>query len=424
MDKKLLLRTIRYCLLAAVLGFSGRLQALAVVITGTGNPDIDVPAVQAAVDRGGQVILTGHFSFDRTPTKWIDHVNGRTILVSRQVEITGTRDENGGITTIEGGDNPFAVDAPGGSVTIQGLHFVRSTEESIIVLAASGLVIAHCRIDGVRPLPDPTNPTGGTFAEGIFVVTTPTLFPPTAAQPGQPENVSGRVLIFDNDIDVGGTTADSTASIVVFAVGKSPDKEVELDISGNRVRNNTERVIDVNSVGGRVQIERNLIRTGTIVGPVCCLVQPDAIHAVGIGSYLIAHNSVISEWATGAGIRVQGNAGLEEAGAIVADNDLTMTAPEGTVFGANSAAIEIRGFAQGNMIFNNQIRGRARAAFSMVAFRGGVPGNNTFILNDVKGFQASLAGVFIDAGVSNTIVVGRPLTVEDHGVGTVIVPVP
>lgn len=145
---------------------------------------------------------------------------------------------------------------------------------------------------------------------------------------------------------------------------------------------------------------------------------------LGIGSYLIAHNSVISEWATGAGIRVQGNAGLAEAGAIVADNDVTMTAPEGTVFGANSAAIEIRGFAQGNMIFNNQIRGRARAAFSMVAFRGGVPGNNTFILNDVKGFQASLAGVFIDAGVSNTIVVGRPLTVEDHGVGTVIVPVP
>jgi len=54
----------------------------------------------------------------------------------------------------------------------------------------------------------------------------------------------------------------------------------------------------------------------------------------------------------------------------------------------------------------------------------GVPGNNTFILNDVKGFHASLAGVFIDAGVSNTIVVGRPITVEDHGVGTVIVPVP
>jgi hypothetical protein len=415
-----MLRTIRYCLLAAVLGFSGRLPAQSVVITGTGNPDIDVPAVQAAVDRGGQIVLMGHFSFDRPPTKWIEHLNGRAILVSRQVAITGTRDENGEITTIEGGDNTFAVDAPGASVTIQGLHFVRSTEDSIVVLAASGLVIAHCRIDGVRPLPDPTDPMRGIFAEGVFVVTTPTLLVPTAAQPGQPENVSGRVLIFDNDIDVGGTAADNTLGIAVFAAGKSPDKEVDLYISGNRVRNNTSRLIDVVSVGGRVHIEGNLITTGTIAGP--SAVSPDAIHAGGIGSYLIAHNSIVSEWATGAGIRVQANAAFTEAGAIVADNDVTMTAPEGTVFDANSAAIEILGFAQGNMILNNRIRGRARAAFSMVAAGGGVPGNNTFTSNDVAGFQPSLAGVVIDTGVSNTIVVGPPLSVEDHGVGTIIVP--
>ena len=33
---------------------------------------------------------------------------------------------------------------------------------------------------------------------------------------------------------------------------------------------------------------------------------------------------------------MQGNAGLSEASAIVVDNDVTMSAPEGTVFGANS----------------------------------------------------------------------------------------
>src|SRR5262249_26997656 len=38
------------------------------VVVGTGDPDIDVPAVQAAVDQGGDVILQGHFSFDRPPT--------------------------------------------------------------------------------------------------------------------------------------------------------------------------------------------------------------------------------------------------------------------------------------------------------------------------------------------------------------------
>ncbi len=38
------------------------------VVVGTGNPDLDVPAVQAAVDQGGEVILKGHFSFDNPPT--------------------------------------------------------------------------------------------------------------------------------------------------------------------------------------------------------------------------------------------------------------------------------------------------------------------------------------------------------------------
>src|SRR5215470_2900095 len=38
------------------------------VVVGTGDPDIDVPAVQAAVDHGGHVVLRGHFSFERPPT--------------------------------------------------------------------------------------------------------------------------------------------------------------------------------------------------------------------------------------------------------------------------------------------------------------------------------------------------------------------
>jgi hypothetical protein len=42
--------------------------AQATVVTGTGKPDVDVPAVQAAVNLGGEVVLSGHFSFDTPPT--------------------------------------------------------------------------------------------------------------------------------------------------------------------------------------------------------------------------------------------------------------------------------------------------------------------------------------------------------------------
>jgi len=198
------------------------------VVTGTGDPSIDVPAVQAAVDQGGHVVLMGHFSFDSPATKWIDHLYGRTVLVSKQVAISGTTDENGEMTTIEGGDNPFAVDAVGAHVTIQRLRFVRPKENAIFVIAVSGLVMANCRIDGVEPLPDPTNPTGGKFASGISVITTANLLPPSATQPGQPEKVSGTLLIFNNDIDVGGGTGDQTLGIIMFAVGKSPNQEVDI----------------------------------------------------------------------------------------------------------------------------------------------------------------------------------------------------
>jgi hypothetical protein len=91
------------------------------------------------------------------------------------------------------------------------------------------------------------------------------------------------------------------------------------------------------------------------------------------------------------------------------------------VFTDQSAGIFIRGFAQGNVVLDNRIRGRARAALSVYVFRGGIPSNNAFVLNRFDDFEASLAEVFVGPGVMNTRIIG-PGTVEDDGVGTVIVP--
>ena len=59
----------------------------------------------------------------------------------------------------------------------------------------------------------------------------------------------------------------------------------------------------------------------------------------------------------------------------------------------------------------------------MKEFRGGIPSNNSFVLNRFDDFEASVADVFVDEGVMNTLIVGQG-TVEDHGIGTVIVPLP
>jgi hypothetical protein len=96
---------------AAVLTWATSAAAQTVVV-GTGNPEVDVPAVQAAVDQGGAITLQGHFSFDRPPTVPMAGGGFATVLVSRAVAISGAWDEHddyGEMTTIEGGTTPFYV---------------------------------------------------------------------------------------------------------------------------------------------------------------------------------------------------------------------------------------------------------------------------------------------------------------------------
>ena len=92
----------------------GGSAAAQTLVVGTGDPEVDVLAVQAAVDQGGEVILKGHFSFDRPPTVPTALGGGglATILVSKAVAISGERDddrmrhEQGEMTSIEGGTTP------------------------------------------------------------------------------------------------------------------------------------------------------------------------------------------------------------------------------------------------------------------------------------------------------------------------------
>src|SRR5215510_8287423 len=89
-----------------------------VVVTGTDDAKHDIAAVQEAVDRGGQLILVGHFSFDMPPTKPAGAAYSRMVTVSKQVVISGNRDEHGEMPVIVGGFFPFFIDAPNSSVSI------------------------------------------------------------------------------------------------------------------------------------------------------------------------------------------------------------------------------------------------------------------------------------------------------------------
>lgn len=391
--------------------------AQATVVTGTGNPAVDVPAVQAAANAGGDIVLMGHFSFDTPPTVPTPlqavGIPPATILISKAVAISGAPN-----ASIEAGTIPFYVQAPGASVSIQKVRFVRPAKSAILVYAVSGLLVASCRIDGITPLPN-------IQFSGISIGASDMATIPTPSKPGHPEKLSGRIEVVNNDLDfAGGTVFDNVLGVTAFSAGQSPDKEVDLYITGNRIRNITQPAINLRRIGGRARVESNVITTGNVSSPTTR--RPEAIRAANTGSYVIAHNVIHSEWpapeAIGIGVFSQA-ADWPIADAEIVDNEVTMLPPDGVRFGAFSAGIDIRGFAQGVVVGNNRIRGRARAAVAVDVSNGGSPRNTAFILNHFDDLEASVPGVVVGNGVRDTLIVGEKGTVDDHGIHTVILPI-
>lgn len=363
--------------------------------------------------------LQGYFSFSLPPTvptatPWLGGL--ATIKVSKAVAISGTQGGDSGMTTIEGGTTPFYVESPGVSVTIEGLRFIRPTGDAIFVYSVGGLVVASNRIESVVPL----LLGGSSVAEGIDVSTTSGA-PPTPTDPGTPAEVSGALVIANNDINVGGTTQDATQGILIFSVG-TPGAEVKVYVSGNRIRNTTEPGINVRYIGGRAYIEGNELNTGAVAA--VGVARPQAIRVVNSGAYVIAHNSINCGWgqpdAQGIGVFSQfAQWPIERA--IIVDNDVKMSAPVGTAFTSFSAGIAVYGFAPDNLVQDNDLEGMARAALLVSTFKGGAPDDNALVLNRFDDFAASAADVYVDTGATNTRIVGSG-TLTDLGTGTIVVP--
>ena len=418
-------RRIPAIVLLTAVSIASATSALAqtTVVNGTGNPNVDIPAVQAAVNLGGNVVLRGHFSFNTPPTiSTALQTAGfplATILISKAVSISGALADRDDVTTIDAGTIPFYVDAPGVSVAIQKLRFVRPANAAILVYSATGLVIDSCRIEGFTPR---LNPPDVQFS-GITLYGSDTAVIPTPTQPGHPQNIYGRILIVNNDLDLaGGTATDNVLGITTFSIGLSPNNLVDMYISGNTVKNVTEPAINMRRIGGSAHVEGNAIWTGPISSQITT--RPEAIRVANIGTYVIADNVIHSEWPDpdAIGIGVFSQFAAWPITAEVINNEVTMSPPDGVVFGSYSAGIDVRGFAESNYVGDNILRGRARAAVAVDVFNGGTPDDTAFVLNRFDHFEPSVADLVVGEGVTGTLVLGQKGTVNDQGIHTLILP--
>ena len=118
------------------------------VAEGTGDPAIDVPAVQSAIDSapedGRTVYLKGTFSFEYNS-------NREQVTIRNWARIIGF-DEFGKRAIIRKGRIPFKIDSHGQAVSISGVRFVSPEESAIQIVSVKGLSIANNRTEFDCPI--------------------------------------------------------------------------------------------------------------------------------------------------------------------------------------------------------------------------------------------------------------------------------
>jgi hypothetical protein len=382
--------------LGVLWAWSGTAAAQANPLVGAGDPATDVPALQAALDAGGIVLLAGTFD-----------LGDAQVTITRSVTLLGAAGSGDDMPTLLGGLEPVQVTAPGADVAFAGLRFRESQLDAIVVNAARSLVVAGCRFEDLVPV----------FAGGVGKPVSVGIF-------GANADAVQSVEIAENEFDVpprpssiaNGVSTDSTNPMIfVGAIGR-------LEVRENRARNFTSHGIDVRGVGGDVLIAGNDLTSAPVMRDGTPGNFADGIRCLEAGSFRVENNRIRIASPNGAGIRLGGT-----TMAIVHDNGVTMSLPAGAVPGAQNAGIVVQGTALANTVRENTIRGSAWVALSAVHSDFGLDGKGSgnpdgtaFIDNDDERFLATFANVEVGKGARNTLIAGESGTVSDLGKGTVI----
>lgn len=371
----------RVCLVLGTVLLPAAARADATVYPTGKFPD-DVRDVQRAVIAGGIVHLKA-FDSSGNPTDFNfgpSALGAGSVLLVGNVELVG-ENINGRQTTISGGSVPLRVQSA--KAAIRGIHLKNPWNQGIRILSSTDVEITGNTITDI--VPAASGPL--TFANGILAASS---------------NVKGTLLIADNVIN--GVPADEGFGISIS--NQVADTRItrnlvaNVDLAGILVGVNTSPVsIDGNTVIPGLGSKPDSVGNGILYG-----------HTRG-GTAYIGNNTVICEnpYADGISILGLGTAPLPENGAVIEKNDITM---HGSLFGG----ISLYDQASDNLVRANKVQGDGAYALQVGTY---VPpataGGNSFIGNNISGFTASVADIFLDVNSHGTIVKGNNGTVVDLG---------
>ena len=174
------------------------------VVIGQEDPRIDADAIQAAVDKGGSVLLLGTFDFG---------VDGR-VLLHKDIAISGEADASGRpITTIIGGDSPFFAPPPvdrhtpprGPLISIEGIHFHRPAGGAIHLVYTGGAFIRGNKVTAIR-----TRPLSAFLHEaGVLIGPHGALITSPSSQP----LVTGSIVVVENEVHLTGPDPTTCSNV-------------------------------------------------------------------------------------------------------------------------------------------------------------------------------------------------------------------
>jgi hypothetical protein len=379
-------------------------------VTGTGDPAVDVPAVQAAVTAGGEVKLSGTFDFGPAGQ----------VVISRDVDIRG---EDG--ATVKGGYFTFysplpalPIAAPGPAVSIRNLVFDGALRAPIYLAYARSVDVHKNRIRNVRPFVTPPNPAvpipGFRVQAGVMLGTYYAYRP--AVVPGA---FTGRVTVSGNDLDM---TGDAPAQTLCQGVLLTRGWGVKARITDNTIVGCSRNAIEVldnlkDEAGhGRIDIAENRIHAPAIGVPYPSANRP---------------NGIIAGWFFEPGGAIDPARNLEHH---IVENDVTCDGQFSTGIFANTAGVAIvenRIAVAGSGAFGivlsspngrvaeNRISGSGLAAINLYpyfpAFPALTPSGNRLACDDVSGFTSAVADLLLSG--NDNKVRGFTGSVLDKGTG-------
>nr|WP_287412340.1 right-handed parallel beta-helix repeat-containing protein [Pseudodesulfovibrio sp.] len=407
--------------LLAVLIFSFPALSADTTVVGTGSPTQDVPNVQAAVDKGGSVLLKGKFNFGS---------EGR-VKITKNIRLSGETDSVGEPKTIITGGFwtlyaplPYKDAPPSGKgpiVAVSSIRFDGSKGTPLHFPYVSGLDIRGCTVTDVIPQQvdiEWSEADSLAFQAGVIVGNriVHTKGPLKKA-------VSGTIRIENNRFFMENKHPDSTAG---FGVLTDWTTGAEITIKNNIILRTSRNGIEVldntrDAKGnGSISISDNRITTDEEGIPYPHKYGPNGIVAGWYfdtrGGADFSRNNRIAI----TGNRIEGR-GDASTGILLYANDIVATCNDVVMGGGVSARGIVQTGSRG-FFANNRVRGEARYALYCYPFESLKATANTFAWTELNDFTGIKGHILLGGQVN--VVVGSVPALLDKGKGNRVVDTP